>query len=40
MIMTGNVILWSCVQNMVGIREYGFDLEREYQSLLEMPFAL
>ena len=25
---------------LVGICEYDFDLEHEYQSLLEMPFAL
>ena len=25
---------------LVGICEYDFDLEREYESLLQMPFAI
>ena len=40
MIMIGNFILWNCFQNMVGIREYDIELVHEYQSLLEMSFAL
>ena len=39
-IKTGIFFIWSCIQNMVDIREYDFDLEDEYQSLPEMTFAL
>ena len=39
MIKTDIFILWSCIQNIVGIREYDFGLEHEYESLLEMSFT-